>query len=187
MKQKRSLIRNDGFQSLLASLLCILGGLLIGYLVLLIIEPKGAFEAIIAVMKNFFKYGKAAKRMQYFGQTIVKTMPLLMCSLSVLFAYKVGMFNIGAAGQYVAGACAALFVALQLQLPWYVCLIAAIAAGALLGGISGLLKTAGNVNVVISGIMLNWISLYLTNMILSSEVIKNPSSPYTKALATVNP
>ena len=97
MKQKRSLIRNDGFQSLLASLLCILGGLLIGYLVLLIIEPKGAFEAILAVMKNFFKYGKAAKRMQYFGQTIVKTMPLLMCALSVLFAYKVGMFNIGAA------------------------------------------------------------------------------------------
>ena len=49
MKQKRSLIRNDGFQSLLASLLCILVGLLIGYLVLLIIEPKGAFEAILAV------------------------------------------------------------------------------------------------------------------------------------------
>lgn len=132
MKQKRSLIRNDGFQSLLASLLCILVGLLIGYLVLLIIEPKGAFEAILAVMKNFFKYGKAAKRMQYFGQTIVKTMPLLMCALSVLFAYKVGMFNIGAAGQYVAGACASLFCAIYLHLPWYLCLLAAILAGAML-------------------------------------------------------
>lgn len=186
MKQKKSLIRNDGFQSLLASLLCILGGLLIGYLVLLIIEPKGAFEAIIAVMKNFLKYGKAAKRMQYFGQTIVKTVPLLMCALSVLFAYKVGMFNIGAAGQYVAGSCATLFFAIQLQLPWYICLIAALAAGALLGGISGLLKTACNVNVVISGIMLNWISLYITNMLLSSPTIKNPSSPYTKTLVSVN-
>ena len=188
MKQKRSLIRNDGFQSLLASLLCILGGLLIGYLVLLIIEPKGAFEAILAVMKNFFKYGKAAKRMQYFGQTIVKTMPLLMCALSVLFAYKVGMFNIGAAGQYVAGACASLFCAIYLHLPWYLCLLAAILAGALLGGISGTLKTTCNVNIVISGIMLNWVMLYITNMVLSSEAlaIKNPSSPYTKSLSTVN-
>lgn len=188
MKQKKSLIRNDGFQSLLASLLCILVGLLIGYLVLLIIEPKGAFEAILAVMKNFFKYGKAAKRMQYFGQTIVKTMPLLMCALSVLFAYKVGMFNIGAAGQYVAGACASLFCAIYLHLPWYLCLLAAILAGALLGGISGTLKTTCNVNIVISGIMLNWVMLYITNMVLSSEAlaIKNPSSPYTKSLSTVN-
>ena len=188
MKQKKSLIRNDGFQSLLASLLCILGGLLIGYLVLLIIEPKGAFEAIVAVMKNFFKYAKATKRLQYFGQTVVKTVPLLMCALSVLFAYKVGMFNIGAAGQYVAGACAALFFALYLKMPWYVCLVAAIVAGALLGGISGVLKTACNVNVVISGIMLNWIILYVTNMVLGSDsfAIKNPSSPYTKGLVTVN-
>ena len=63
-----------------------------------------------------------------------------MCSLSVLFAYKVGLFNIGAAGQYVVGAGASLYCALGLQMPWFVCLIAAILAGALLGGISGALK-----------------------------------------------
>ena len=185
MKQKKSLIRNDGFQSLLASLLCILGGLLIGYLVLLIIEPKGAFEAIVAVMKNFFKYAKATKRLQYFGQTVVKTVPLLMCALSVLFAYKVGMFNIGAAGQYVAGACVGLYAAIAWQLPWYLCLLLAIAAGALLGAISGALRTYCNVNVVISGIMLNWIALYLTNLILTT--VKHPNSPYTKSLTAANP
>ena len=185
MKQHHSLIRRDSFQTLLASLLCILGGLAVGYLVLLLIEPSGAWKAIVAVMKNFLRYPNTQLKMKYFGQTLVRTAPLLMCALSVLFAYKVGMFNIGAAGQYVAGACATLFVALQFQMPWYVCLLAAMAAGALLGVVSGALKTYCNVNVVISGIMLNWIALYLTNLILGT--VKNPSSPYTKSLISVNP
>ena len=184
MKEKKSLLRNDGFQTLLSSLACILGGLIVGYIVLLIIEPKGAFEAILAVMKSFLRYPGKLK-MKYFGQCLVRTAPLLMCSLSVLFAYKVGMFNIGVAGQYCAGACAALYGALAWNLPWYACIVLAIAAGALLGAIAGALKTACNVNVVISGIMLNWITLYLTNLILGQ--VKSPSSPYTKSLQGTNP
>ena len=180
-----SLLRKDGFLTLLASLLCILGGLLVGYIVLLIIEPSGAWKAIVAVMKNYMVYPNEKLQMKYLGQTLVRTAPLLMCALSVLFAYKVGMFNIGAAGQYVAGACAALYFALALKMPWYVCLLAAMAAGALLGAISGALKTFCNVNVVISGIMLNWIALYLTNLILGT--VKNPTSPYTLSLRGVNP
>lgn len=82
------------------------------------------------------------------------------------FAYKTGLFNIGAAGQYVLGAGAALYCALGLELPWYVCLLAAAAAGALLGCISGALKAYCNVNEVISCIMLNWISLYAVNSVL---------------------
>lgn len=185
-KKFSSPLRKDSVQTLLSSLLCILGGLIIGYIVLLLIEPSGAFEAITAVMKNFFRYPNAALRMKYLGQTLVRTAPLLMCALSILFAYKVGMFNIGAAGQYVVGACAALFCALGLKLPWYVCLLAAAAAGALFGAISGALRTFCNVNVVISGIMLNWIGLYLTNLILGSTAIKSPNSPYTKAVKSVN-
>ena len=185
MKNKMSsLIRNDGFQTLLASLVCVLGGLIVGYLVLLVIEPRGAFEAILAVMKSFLRYPGALK-LKYFGQTLVRTVPLLMCALSVLFAYKVGMFNIGAAGQYVAGACAGLYAALAWNLPWYLCLIIAMAAGALLGAVAGLLKTMCNVNVVISGIMLNWIILYVTNLVLTT--VKSPNSPYTKGLQATNP
>jgi simple sugar transport system permease protein len=108
-----------------------------------------------------------------------------MCALSVLFAYKVGMFNIGAAGQYCAGACAALYAALAWNQPWYVCLLAAMLAGALLGALSGLLKTLCNVNVVISGIMLNWITLYMTNLVLTG--VKSSNSPYTKNLRGTNP
>lgn len=184
-KIRFSPLRNDGFQTLLASLLCVLGGLLVGYIVLLIIEPSGAWEAITAVMKNYLIYPNEKLKLKYLGQTLVRTAPLLMCALSVLFAYKVGMFNIGAAGQYVVGACAALYFALGLKLPWYVCLLAAMAAGALWGALSGMLKTFCNVNVVISGIMLNWIGLYLTNLILGK--VKNPTSPYTLNLRGVNP
>ena len=183
-KEKTSPIRHDGFQTLLSSLICILGGLIIGYIVLLLIEPSGAFGAITAIMKSFFRYpGKMM--LKYFGQTLVRTVPLLMCSLSVLFAYKVGMFNIGVAGQYVAGACGCLYAALAWKLPWLPCLLIGMVAAGLLGAISGLLKTKCNVNVVISGIMLNWITLYLTNLILGK--VKSPNSPYTMELRGNNP
>ena len=179
-----SIWKNKGFQSLAASLLCILIGLLVGYIVLLIINPAGATEAIKTIVENFLYYPTPAAQLKYLGNTLVKTVPLIMCSLSILFAYKVGLFNIGAAGQYVVGAGASLYCALALGLPWYVCLIAAVIAGCILGGISGALKAYCNVNEVISCIMLNWISLYAVNMLLSN--VKEVASPYTLTLASTN-
>ena len=181
----KKILKNQAVQSLLASLLCILAGLLIGYIVLLFINPAGAWEAIVTVVKNFFYYPSKAAVVKYFGSTLVKTAPLLMCGLSVLFAYKVGLFNIGAAGQYVVGVGASLYLALGLHMPWYVCLVAAMLAGALLGAISGLLKSYCNVNEVISCIMLNWISLYSVNMLLTQ--VKETTSPYTFSLSSTNP
>ena len=163
-----SLIRKDWFQTIFSSLVCIAGGLLVGFIALLIIEPSGAVEAILAIIRCFFKFGNTGMILKYFGQTLVRSVPLLMCALSVLFAYKAGMFNIGVAGQYTAGACIALYAAIAWHLPWYLCLLLAILVGAALGALAGLLKTAFNVNVVISGIMLNWIALYLTNQILGT-------------------
>ena len=183
-REKTPLLRNGAVQSLLASLLCVLIGLLVGYVVLLVINPAGAGEAIVTIVKNFMTYSKPSAQLKYLGSTLVKTAPLLMCSLSVLFAYKVGLFNIGAAGQYVVGAGASLYCALAWGMPWYVCLLAAIVAGAL-GAISGLLKAYCNVNEVISCIMLNWISLYLVNMLLS--LVKESASPYTMTLSSTNP
>ena len=124
-EQKRSLLRNNAVQSLMASLLCILIGLLVGYVVLLLINPAGAGEAIVTIVKNFMTYSRRNAQLKYLGSTLVKTAPLLMCSLSVLFAYKVGLFNIGAAGQYVVGAGASLYCALAWHMPWYVGLLAA--------------------------------------------------------------
>ena len=96
-EQKRSLLRNNAVRSLMASLLCILIGLLVGYVVLLLINPAGAGEAITTIIKNFMTYSKPATQLKNLGNTLVKTAPLLMCSLSVLFAYQVGLFVIGAA------------------------------------------------------------------------------------------
>ena len=182
--KKESIWRNNGFQTIMASILCIVLGLFVGYIVLLIINPGGAWEAITAIMKNFFYYPSAAAVKKYLGTTLVKASALLMCSLSVLFAYKVGLFNIGAAGQYVVGAGACLYFALGLGAPWYVCLVAAILVAALVGGISGALKAYFNVNEVISCIMLNWIGLYCVNMLLST--VKEQSTPYTKTLSSTN-
>ena len=89
IKKKESILRNNGFQTIIASLLCIIIGLLIGYIVLLIINPSGAGEAITAILKNFFYYPSEVAVKKYFGTTLVKASALLMCSLSVLFAYKV--------------------------------------------------------------------------------------------------
>ena len=183
-KEKTPLLRNNAIQSLLASLLCILIGLLLGYVALLFINPAGAGGAILTIVENFMTYSRATAQLKYLGSTLVKTAPLLMCSLSVLFAYKVGLFNIGAAGQYVVGTGACLYCALALNLPWYVCFVAAVAAGALLGSISGILKACCNVNEVISCIMLNWISLYAINTLLTS--VKEEASPYTKTLNSTN-
>ena len=185
MKQSKNILKNPGVQSLLTSLLCILLGLFIGYLVLLLINPTGAWGAITNVMKNFLTYSSAKAQLKYLGNTLVRTAPLLMCSLSVLFVYKVGLFNIGPPGQYVAGACACLYAALYLHWHWLPCMLLAIAAGALLGVISGLLKSSFNVSEVISGIMLNWIALYITNMLLTN--VKEATSPYTYQLKAEGP
>ena len=185
MKQNKNILKNPGVQSLLTSLLCILLGLFIGYLVLLLINPTGAWGAITNVMKNFLTYSSAKAQLKYLGNTLVRTAPLLMCSLSVLFVYKVGLFNSGAAGQCVAGAGACLYAAVYLHWHWLPCMLLAIAAGALLGVISGLLKSSFNVSEVISGIMLNWIALYITNMLLTN--VKEATSPYTYQLKAEGP
>lgn len=181
----KKILKNQGMQAFLASVICILLGLLIGYIVLLFIKPEGAWEAIVSVIKNFFTWSKPKTQLKQFGNTLAKTMPLVMCSLSILFAYKVGLFNIGAAGQYVAGACASLYAALAWGWGWLPCMIFAMVCGAVLGSIVGMLKSYCNVNEVISGIMLNWISLYTANTILTT--VKETASPYTKYITDVNP
>ena len=181
----KKLLKRPGVQAFVASVICILLGLLIGFIVLLFINPQGAWQSIVDVVRNFFTWSRPQQQLKQFGNTLAKTIPLLMCSLSILFAYKVGLFNIGAAGQYVAGACACLYAALAWGWGWLPCMLFAIVAAAILGGIVGLLKAYCNVNEVISGIMLNWIGLYTANTILSN--VKETASPYTLYLNKVNP
>ena len=184
-KSRQSFFSFPAVQTIVASLLCVVAGLLIGYIVLLFINPEGASESILNVIKNFFTWSRPQQQLKQFGNTLAKTIPLVMCSLSILFAYKVGLFNIGAAGQYVAGACASVYAALAWGWGWLPCMLFAIVAAAILGGIVGFLKAYCNVNEVISGIMLNWIALYTANTILTN--VKEVASPYTLYIKDVNP
>ena len=124
MDKKKMLSRSgtgrSAFVSVLAALLCILIGLVCGYLVLLAINAEHAWaDGFVRILKGGFydaPYGV--------GRTLANAAPLVMTGLSVAFAFKTGLFNIGAAGQYTLGAYGALYCAIVLHLPWYVGLIA---------------------------------------------------------------
>ena len=196
---KSPLMKKAPTYSLRASIISILIGLLTGAVVILIvgafnplISLKGAWDGIRLVLFGVLGTGRDAAGALTFGfnptnigNMLFRATPLILTGVSVAVAFKTGLFNIGAAGQYVAGAGAALYLALALNQPWYVCVIGAMLAGAMLGAISGALKSYCNVNEVISGIMLNWISLYVVNMILTT--VKETTSPYTVTISSTNP
>ena len=184
-KEKKNILSNGAVQTLLASLFCIILGLVVGYVVLQVINPQGAGRAITAILQNFLYFPRPEVALEYFGSTLAKTAPLLMCTLSVLFAYKVGLFNIGASGQYAVGAGFALYFGIHYGAPWWLCLLLAMLGGAALGAIAGALKAYLNVNEVIACIMLNWISLYAVNTVLTE--VKESGTTYTLPLRTNNP
>lgn len=196
----------DGVSSLLASLTCILMGLVIGFLALLILgwitlaqdgntvsfgEMLGktwdsGFKAILS--GGFYK---TANAMGMGVRTeILQAAPLIMTGLSVAFAFKTGLFNIGAAGQYTVGAYFALFGAIVLKLPWWACLLASAIGGAIWGAIPGFFKAYLNVNEVITAIMFNWIGLYGVNTLIyqgGSGPMYNTNTTKTYTIKQVSP
>ena len=155
------LAMNEGFVSVAASLICIAVGLVLGLVVLAIINVEHAWnDGLIVIITS------GLKSPRNMSTVLANAAPLIMTGLSVGFAFKTGLFNIGAAGQYTLGAFAALYCAIVLQLPWYLCLLAAMLLGALWGAIPGLFKAYLNINEVITAIMFNWIGLYMVNDIM---------------------
>ena len=155
------LASNEGFISVAASLICIVLGLALGLVALAIINYEHAWnDGLIVIITS------GLKSPRNMGTVLANAAPLIMTGLSVGFAFKTGLFNIGAAGQYTLGALGALYCAIVLQLPWYVCLLAAMVLGAIWGAIPGLFKAYLNINEVITAIMFNWIGLYMVNDIM---------------------
>ncbi len=180
MEEKTSIFKKPGFQTLLASIVCAILGIILGFIILLLMNPAHAAEGMFAILRNFFKYSdNATNLMYYLGSTLVKSVPVILCAEAILFAYKTGLFNIGAAGQYTVGIIASLYTAIALQWNWFFCVLAAVAAGALWGCICGFFKAYCNVNEVIAGIMLNWIGLYLCNIVLGLPVCMNKTKSET--------
>ena len=167
-----------------ASVICVLAGLILGFLILILINPAEAPAAMVTMLQNFLYYPRFDIAMYYLGMTIIKTTPVVMCALSFIYAKSAGLLNIGASGQYTLGAGAALFMAIGLKLPWWLCLIGAAVAGGLGGLLTGFLKAYRNANEVIVGILINWIALYLVNLLLDGYV---NSFNYTLDLKTNAP
>ncbi len=149
-----------GLISILSSVVAILVGLLFGFIVLLFVNPGAAGEGFVKMISSGLKNSEKMAKVLY------QAAPLVMTGLSVGFAFKTGLFNIGASGQYTVGAFAALVCAIVFQMPWYVCILAAMVAGAVWGFFPGLFKALFNVNEVITAIMFNWIGLFAVNLTL---------------------
>ena len=160
MKNKK--LSHNGLQgsvtSVMAALLCILIGLFVGFLVLLAINPAHAWaDGFVRILKGGFHDAPMVSARNWPTPRPDHDRPFRG------FCFKTGLFNIGAAGQYTLGAYGALYCAIMLKLPWFVCLLAAAILGGLWGAIPGFFKAYFNINEVITSIMFNWIGLYLVN------------------------
>ena len=112
------------------------------------------------------------------SETIVAASPLILTGLSVALAFKAGLFNIGAQGQFIAGAIGASYVGFHFELPIVIHTLAAIAAAlvcaGLYGGFVGFLKARTGAHEVIVTIMLNYVAGYFLLWILSTTPFLRP-------------
>ena len=179
----RSLIASAGFKSVISSLLCIAAGILVGFVVLLIlaitsdkIPVSDAFEGIWIILEGPFASGSAQNIAFVLGDMFFEAAPLLLTGLSVAIAFKTGLFNIGAPGQYLMGAMGSVIVALSIPTTpatafwvWLLALIVGMLCGMLWGLIPGLFKAFLNVNEVIVCIMSNWIAANVVSWVFSEN------------------
>lgn len=161
-KRIDDILHSTGATSLFASLISIGVGLLFGLLMLFLFNAPFALKGFGSLVSAGF--GSSDK----LAKVLYQAAPLIMTGLSVGFAFKTGLFNIGASGQYTIGAGLALIFAIQFQQPWYVCLFIAMLGGAIWGMFPGLFKALFNVNEVITAIMFNWISVFAVNLAISN-------------------
>jgi len=182
--KRNKLLQVEGFTSFLSSLMAIAVGLIVGLIILFISNSKDAIPAFVTILKGGFEDGARG-----LGQVIYFAIPIIMTGLSVGFAFKTGLFNIGASGQFTCGAFVAIYIGVKWsfvpsEIHWLVALIGAMLAGALWGSGPGLLKAFFNVNEVITSIMMNYIGMYLVNMTIVKTVydsLKNQTKPVLKS------
>ena len=194
MKEKLSAFyAKDSTQKVVASLLSILIGLVVGSLVILIvgltsksISTKGAWEGIRLIFAGIFSTGRDATGVLSWGfnptsvgNMLFRATPLIMTGLSIAVAYKTGLFNIGAPGQYLMGTMVSLMLALSLPtetmgafLVWLIAFLGGMLAGALWGAIPGLLKAFLNINEVLA-CMTNWVAANLVTWLFDISNFKN--------------
>ena len=194
MKKTESLLNRDGSRKVFASLLSILIGLAVGAIVVLIvglcksnISGAGIWDGMRLIFFGLLSTGRDSVgalswgfNSTSWGNMLFRATPLVMTGLSVAVAFKTGLFNIGAPGQYLMGTLATLFIALSIPsdivapgLIWLLAFLGGMLAGALWGAIPGLLKAFLNINEVIACIMTNWVAANLVTWAFDVSNLKN--------------
>lgn len=190
----RSLYRRDATKKVLASLISILVGLFVGTIVVVIvglakntISAAGIWDGVRLIFIGILSTGRNAAgqltwgyNAQSLGNMFFRATPLIMTGLSVAVAYKTGLFNIGAPGQYLMGTMASLMIALGIpssQVPagliWVLAFLGGCLAGAVWGAIPGALKAFLNINEVLASIMTNWLAANIVTWAFDASSFKN--------------
>ncbi len=201
-KSEGSILKNifasKSTKSIIASLICILGGFLVGALVLILLAAftndipiSEAFRGLYYIIGGPFTSGSTKDILFNLGDMLLETTPLMMTGLSVAIAFNTGLFNIGAPGQYLMGAMTSLLIALSIPtngdafigfMVWLLAFIGGILSGMAWGCIPGLFKAFFGVNEVIVCIMTNWIAANVVSWVFSStgEAFINIAETKTK-------
>lgn len=183
----------DSTKSIASSLISIVFGLIVGCIILIIITIfptqgtalsfKSLIDGVQLIFGGIFNTGRNANGTLLFGfnpvnfgDMLFRATPLILTGLSVAVAFKTGLFNIGAPGQYLVGVAATLILALVIPttvipsfVVWIIAFIGGIIAGALWGAVPGLFKAFLNVNEVITCIMMNWIAANIVTMMFDKQ------------------
>lgn len=191
---KQKFFAKDGTKSVISAVISILIGMVVGTLIIIFvgltranISTNGMLEGVKLVFLGIFSTGREAGELTFgfnpvnLGNMLFRATPLIMTGLSVAVAFKTGLFNIGAPGQYLMGTTATLYVALMIPsdvvpawLIWILAFLCGMIAGALWGSIPGILKAYLNINEVITCIMTNWIAANLVTWFIDArEFLKN--------------
>lgn len=180
-------------KSIISSLVSIAIGLVVGLIIMIIssalredITILDAFSGLGILISGPLSSGSVKSLLNNTGDVIFYSVPLIMTGLSVAIAYKTGLFNIGAPGQYLMGTIGCLLVALYLPttnrvtgiMVWVLAFLAGAILGALWGMIPGILKALFNINEVIICIMTNWIAANVTTWLFlnTKEIISKENT-----------
>lgn len=181
--------RNHAF---LIPIIAVILGFVLGSLIMIFtgedvgVMFKSIVRAVLGINVDRIGTAKRIFSIRFVGEYFVYVMPIALTGLSVAFAFRTGMFNIGAEGQLIVGSMAAAVIGVSLDLPKVLLLPLVILAGALAGGlwgfIPGYLKAKFNVHEVVVTIMLNYTALRL-----SSHVLRSLPGSSTNETVAINP
>lgn len=178
VKEKKS---GNGSVGVISSIFAIIVGLIVGFIILLISCPNEAVGGFVTILTGALTHGTKG-----LGDVLYQATPIILTGLSVAFAFKTGLFNIGASGQVIVGAFASVTVGIMCKslggVHWLVALLASAVAGAVWAIIPGLFKAVFNVSEVISCIMMNYIGMYFVNYMVKKtpaifDNMRNQSKP----------